>query len=74
MLAPMNIKPANWSESARRAHAAEQQPATVAKLVDLIERRRVPRALPRPEAVELDSDTGWAMWQQSVGAVSATAN
>lgn len=33
--------------------------------LELKERRRTARPLPVPEAVELDEDSGWALWQES---------
>ena len=44
-----------------------------AVVLELVERRRVPRALPRPEAVELDQDAGWELWQQTLQMSRAAA-
>ena len=73
MLRLMKTNPVNSDETGAVSGAVEQAQKAASTLIDLIERRRVPRAVPHPEAVELDSDTGWAMWQQSMVAFSASA-
>ncbi len=60
-------------EEATVPGAAEQPPKTASVVLDLVERRRVPRALPRPDAVELDQDTGWDLWQQTLKMSHAAA-
>lgn len=73
MLRTMNIKSEKSNASHAQGEASTQSNAAAARLIDLVERRRVPRALPRPDAIELDADTGWALWQQSMVAQATVA-
>ena len=67
-LHPMSFLSFNLFTGSRKSLAsatAAIDAVETALRLELKERRRTARPLPVPEAVELDEDSGWALWQES---------
>lgn len=63
-MAFLNISFKSSRQSAAAEAAVTNTPLTA--VLELTERRRTLRPLPVPDAVELEMDSGWALWQESV--------